>query len=79
MTLRDLFFSLPTRLGGLDIGDPRLLSDSQFDSSMKITSALVAQIIEQDSLFCMATVEAQHLAKSDVVRVNHQDLAASLH
>ena len=35
-------FSLPTRLGGLGIGDPRLLSDSQFDSSMKITSALIA-------------------------------------
>ena len=26
-------FSLPTRLGGLGFGDPRLLSDSQFDSS----------------------------------------------
>ena len=76
------FFSLPTRLDGLGIGDPRLLSDSQFDSSMKITTALVAQIAQQDSLFSMATVEAQRLAKSDVVRVNHQvqaDLAASLH
>ena len=75
-------FSLPTRLGGLGIRAPRLLSDSQFDSSMKITSALVAQIVQQDSLFSMATVEAQHLAKSDVVLFNHQvqaDLAASLH
>ena len=69
---------MPTRLGGLGIGDPRLLSDSQFDSSMKLTSALVAQIVQQDSLFNMATVEAQRLAKSDVVRVNHQ-VQADLH
>ena len=46
MTLRD-------QLTGPGIGDPRLLSDSQFDSSLKITSALVAQIVQQDSLFSM--------------------------
>ena len=40
-------FSLPTRLGGLGIGDPRLLlHDSQFDSPLKIASALVAQIVQ---------------------------------
>ena len=61
---RSIYF-LPTILGGLGIGDPRLLSDSQFDSSMKITSALFAQIVQQDSLFSMATLEAQRLAQSD--------------
>ena len=72
--------------------DPRLLSDSQFDSSLKIISALAPKIVQFTLnyllfsgivLFSMATVEAQHqLAKSEVVRVNHQtqaDLAASLH
>ena len=62
--------------------DPRLLSDSQFDSSLKIISALAAKIVQWDSLFSMTTVEAQRLAKSEVVRVNYQtqaDLAASLH
>ena len=60
----------------------RLLSDSQFDSSLKITSALVAQIVQQDYLFSITTVEAQHLVKSEVVRINCQaqaDLAVSLH
>ena len=53
-------------VGGLGIGNPRLLSDSQFDSSVKITTDLVTQIVQQDSLFSTATVEAQHLAKSEV-------------
>ena len=55
-------------VGGLGIGNPRLLSDSQFDSSVKITTALVAQIVKQDSLFSMATVqvEVQHPGKSEV-------------
>ena len=56
--LRDLFF---TRLGGLGIGDPRL---SQFDSSLKITYAVVVHMVQQDSLFNMATVEAQHLVST---------------
>ena len=57
---------LPTRLGGLGIEDSILLSGSQFDSSVKISSALVVQIAQLDSCFSMATVEAQHLANSEV-------------
>jgi len=37
--------------GGLGIGGPRLLSDFLFDSSVKITSVLVALIIWQESYF----------------------------
>ena len=65
-------FSLPIRLGGLGVGDPRLLSDSQLDSSVKITTALVTKIVQQDSLFSMAIMEAHHLAKSEVLHVNRQ-------
>ena len=75
-------FSLPIRLGGLGIGNPKLLSDSQFDSSVKITSTLVALIVQQESHFSIDTLEAQRLAKSEVVRATHQaqaDFAASLH
>ena len=38
-------FSLPVRLGGLGICDPKSHSDAEFDSSVKITSALVALIV----------------------------------
>ena len=75
-------FSLSIRLGGLGIGNPKLLSDSQFDSSVKITSALVALIVQQESHFSIDTLEAQRLAKSEVVLATHQaqaDFAASLH
>ena len=75
-------FSLPIRLGGLGIGNPKLLSDFQFDSSVKITSALVALIVQQESHFSIDTLEAQRLAKSEAVCATHQaqaDFAACLH
>ena len=75
-------FSLPIRLGGLGIGNPKLLSDPQFDSSVNITSAFVALIVQQESHFSIDTLEAQRLAKSEVVPATHQaqaDFAASLH
>ena len=49
---------------------------------MKITSALVALIVQQESHFSIDTLEAQRLAKSEVVRATHQaqaNFAASLH
>ena len=49
---------------------------------MKITSALVALIVQQESHFSIDTLEAQRLAKSKVVHVTHQaqaDFAACLH
>ena len=44
-------FSLPVRLGGLGICDPKSHSDAEFDSSVKITSALVALIVQQELTF----------------------------
>ena len=52
--------------------NPKLLSGSQFNSSVKITSALVALIVQQQSHFSINTLEAQCLAKSEVVHVTHQ-------
>ena len=77
---RDLF-SLPVRLGGLGICDPKSHSDAEFDSSVKITSALVALIVQQELTFSIDTLEAQRSAKCEVVRMKHRahdEVAATL-
>lgn len=38
-------FTLPVRLGGLGVCDPQQVVNSEFDFSVKVTSALVNQII----------------------------------
>ena len=74
-------FSLPVRLGGLGICDPKSHSDAEFDSSVKITSALVALIVQQELTFSIDTLEAQRSAKCEVVRMKHRahdEVAATL-
>ena len=74
-------FSLPVRLGGLGICDPKSHSDAEFDSSVKITSALVALIVQQELTFSIDTLEAQLSAKCEVVRMKHRahdEVAATL-
>ena len=59
--------ALPIRLGGLGIVNPQAVSDSEFATSEKITSPLVALILQQEMSFSCHVVDAQHLAKSEVV------------
>ena len=40
---RDLF-SLPARLGGLNIPNPQIRAPSEYDASVKVTSALVEAV-----------------------------------
>ena len=77
---RDLL-ALPIRLGGLGIVNPQAVSDSEFAASEKITSPLVALILQQEMSFSCHVVDAQYLAKSEVVASKHQiqeEMAASV-
>ena len=67
---RDLL-ALPIRLGGLGIVNPQVVSDSEFAASEKITSPLVALILQQEVSFSCHVVDAQHLAKSEVFTSKH--------
>ena len=63
------------------ICDPKSHSDAEFDSSVKITSALVALIVQQELTFSIDTLEAQRSAKCEVVRMKHRahdEVAATL-
>ena len=64
--------ALPIRLGGLGIVDPQTVSDSEFAASEKVTSPLVGLILQQDMSFGCHVVDAQHLAKSDVIASKRQ-------
>ena len=63
--------ALPIRLGGLGIVDPQTVSDSEFAASEKVTSPLVGLILQQDMSFG-CHVDAQHLAKSEVIASKRQ-------
>ena len=64
--------ALPIRLGGLGIVDPQSVSGSEFAASEKITSPLVAQILLHELSFDAGVLDAQCLAKSDVVASKRQ-------
>ena len=64
--------ALPIRLGGLGIVDPQTVSDSEFAASEKVTSPLVELILQQDLSFGCHVVDAQHLAKSEVIASKRQ-------
>ena len=64
--------ALPIRLGGLGIVDPQSVSDSKFAASEKVTSPLVGLILQQDMSFGCHVVDAQHLAKSEVISSKRQ-------
>ena len=64
--------ALPIRLGGLGIVDPQTVSDFKFAASEKVTSPLVGLILRQAMSFGCHVVDAQHLAKSEVIASKHQ-------
>ena len=64
--------ALPIRLGGLGIVDPQTVSDSEFAASEKVTSPLVGLILQQDLSFGCHVVDAQRLAKSEVIASKRQ-------
>ena len=64
--------ALPIRLGGLGIVDSQTVSDSEFAASEKVTSPLVSLILQQDMSFGCHVVDAQHLAKSEVIASKRQ-------
>ena len=64
--------ALPIRLGGLGIVDPQTVSDSEFVVSEKVTSPLVGLILQQDLSFGCHVVDAQRLAKSEVIASKRQ-------
>ena len=64
--------ALPVRLGGLGIVDPQSVSGSEFAASEKITSPLVALMVRHELSFDAGVLDAQRLAKSDVVASKHQ-------
>ena len=59
--------ALPFRLGGLGIVDPQTVSGSEFVASEKITSSLVAKISQHELFFDGGVLDAQRLAKSEIV------------
>ena len=59
--------ALPLRLGGLGIADPQTISDFEFAASERVTSPLVGLILKQDMSFGCHVVDAQHLAKAEVI------------
>jgi len=68
-------------LGGLGIVDPQSVSDSEFAASEKVTSPLVTLILQQKLSFSSHVVDAQHLAKSEVVaskRQSEKEMAVSV-
>ena len=64
--------ALPIRMGGLGIIDPQTVSDSEFAASEKVTFPLVGLILQQEMSFGCHVVDAQRLAKSEVVASKHQ-------
>ena len=64
--------ALPIRLGGLGIVDLQSVSESEFAASEKITSPLVALILQHKLSFDAGVLDAQRLAKSDVVASKRQ-------
>ena len=64
--------ALPIRLGGLGIADPQTISDFEFAASERITSPLVGLILKQDMSFGCHVVDAQHLAKAEVIASKRQ-------
>ena len=64
---RDLF-SLPTRLGGLNIPNPVTVSSREYSFSSRITGPLVRAICQQDGRLDYHTVVAQSEIKSQVRR-----------
>ena len=59
--------ALPIRLGGLGIVDPQTVSRSEFAASEKVTYPLVARILQHELSFDGGILDAQRLAKSEVV------------
>ena len=59
--------ALPVRLGGLGIVDPQTVSGSEFVVLEKITSSLVAKILQHELFFDGGVLDAQRLAKSEIV------------
>ena len=57
---------------GLGIVDPQSVSESEFAASKKITSPLVALILQHKLSFDAGVLDAQRLAKSDVVASKRQ-------
>ena len=59
-------------MGGLGIIDPQTVSDSEFAASEKVTFPLVGLILQQEMSFGCHVVDAQRLAKSEVVASKRQ-------
>ena len=57
-------FTLPARLGGLNIPNPSIISNAEYAASRKITGPLVNLIYYQESQYTMDTSEEQHKLKS---------------
>ena len=68
---RDLL-ALLVRLGGPCIGNPQTIFGSEFAASEKVTSPLVTLILQQTLSFCSHIIDAQHLAKSEVISSKRQ-------
>ena len=62
-TDRDVF-ALPTRLGGLGLGNPAKQCDMQFSSSMLITKKLIESILLQDPEYSSECLNNQITAKA---------------
>ena len=71
--------ALPIRLGGLGIADPQTISDFEFAASERVTSPLVGLILKQDMSFGHHVVDAQHLAKAEVIASSARQQRRGLH
>ena len=59
--------ALPIRLDGLGIVDPQTVSGSEFAALEKVTSSLMARILQHELSFDGGVLDAQRLAKSEIV------------
>ena len=72
---RDLL-TLPARMGGIGLCNPSANANFEFDSSIQVTSALVQEIIEQQTHFRVTVVSAQRQAKANVMSLRCQRLVS---
>jgi len=72
---RDLL-ALPVRMGGLGLCDPSAVAGFEFNSSLKVASSLIQEIIEQRTHFRVTVVDSQKHAKADIISSRLQRLAS---
>ena len=65
-------FTLPARLGGLGIRIPSKVADSDFQSSVLVTSSLKDLILSQDRVYSHETIAEQMQCKATISKLNRE-------